>query len=413
MQNSLRYNTAQFGSVVPLVWGTQRVSVNVIQGWNFQTTGSGSGKGGGAGKGKSGGRQYSVNVLFGICGGPVSFPPGNVVYANAGTATVGNSKLGLGFYPGDDGVAPDPVNASTFPFQPILGYSGTAYAAATPMQLGNAPVLPNLSVEVTGFRAGSMPTTVDANPQLIVQDMLYDSRIGMFFSGRSDIADWGVYCQSYALGMSLLMDKQQPAARWLEELGIVTVSAVFWSSGRLRIVPYSLVQNDGNGAAWFPNLTPLYNLTDDDFLPWSSGGRRSAGEQDPILITRMDVSQITNWMTIEILDRNNWYDPAVQPPVFDQASIELHGPRTTASVQAHEICNVTEAFNVANMMLRRKCYLRNTYKFRLGWRHMLLEPMDVVTLNDTVSGLTGINVRIIEIQEDDGGELTITAEDLV
>jgi hypothetical protein len=68
---------------------------------------------------------------------------------------------------------------------------------------------------------------------------------------------------------------------------------------------------------------------------------------------------------------------------------------------------------IASDMLHRKLYLRNTYKFRVGWRHMLLEPMDVVSLTDSVSGLVQTPVRIIEVQEDAGGALTMTAEDLV
>src|SRR5579872_6996487 len=73
---SLRYNTSQAGSPIFIAYGTQRVSINLLEFWNFQ--GSGNSSPGGKGLGGSGGKkganqQYSVDVAFGICQGPVSF----------------------------------------------------------------------------------------------------------------------------------------------------------------------------------------------------------------------------------------------------------------------------------------------------------------------------------------------------
>src|SRR5580704_3083149 len=72
---SLRYNTSQAGSPIALCYGTQRVTVNLLEFWGF--TGSGGGKGGkglGGGSGKKGvNQQYAVDVAFGICQGPASF----------------------------------------------------------------------------------------------------------------------------------------------------------------------------------------------------------------------------------------------------------------------------------------------------------------------------------------------------
>ena len=43
--NSLRYNTSQAGSPLPLAYGTCRVSVNLIELWGFSGS-KGGGKGG-------------------------------------------------------------------------------------------------------------------------------------------------------------------------------------------------------------------------------------------------------------------------------------------------------------------------------------------------------------------------------
>jgi len=71
---SLRYNTSQGGSPVPICYGTHRVSINLIEFWGEQGFGSTSkgGKGLGSSGGKKGsGANYSVDVAFGLCQGPV------------------------------------------------------------------------------------------------------------------------------------------------------------------------------------------------------------------------------------------------------------------------------------------------------------------------------------------------------
>src|SRR5579862_2582808 len=113
--NSLRYNTSEAGSPIHLCYGTQRVSVNLIEFWGF--TGNSGGKGGkglGASGGKKGSNQnYAVDVAFGLCQGPVSFTyPGDVsgnnrIWSNGGIAA-GLGTVGLNGYAGNDGQAADP-----------------------------------------------------------------------------------------------------------------------------------------------------------------------------------------------------------------------------------------------------------------------------------------------------------------
>jgi hypothetical protein len=64
------------------------------------------------------------------------------------------------------------------------------------------------------------------------------------------------------------------------------------------------------------------------------------------------------------------------------------------------------------LLLQRRAYVRNTYRFKLGWRYALLEPMDIVQLTDSTLGLDNKAVRITAIEEDDNGELTLTAEEI-
>jgi hypothetical protein len=408
---------------VPLAYGTCRVSVNLIEGWNF--TGRGGGGKGGKGLGSSGGKKsanqnYSVDVAFGLCQGPAAFTNApfafaghNRVWANGGIA--GFDKVGLNSYAGNDGQTADPVFASSDPNTPVLGYSGTCYVTGTPMQLGATPALPNISFEVGGAEVGTVGATYpgDANPAAIVTDLLTNPRYGAGFpAGNLDaagaLADWGSYCQAAQLAMSLLLDKQQPCARWLEEIAQLTVSAVLWSGNLLKIVPYGDAALSANGASWSPNLTWQYRLGDSDFIDFGASG---SGGSDPVMLTRDDPAQATNWLAIEYMDASNSYNPQIIP-VFDQGLIDQYGLRSEPPVQGHAFTNPTSAKLSAQLQLQRKAYVRNTYKFKLGFRYSLLEPMDIVLLSDAALGLDRAAVRITQIDEDDNGELTVTAEEI-
>ena len=77
----------------------------------------------------------------------------------------------------------------------------------------------------------------------------------------------------------------------------------------------------------------------------------------------------------------------------------------------HAICDKDVAQQVAQLTLQRALYVRNEYEFKLGWKYVLLEPMDLVTLTDAGLGLDKTPVRIIEIEEDEDGVLKVRAED--
>ena len=414
--NSLRYNTSQAGSPIHICYGTHRVTVNLIEFWGFSGS-RGGGKGGkglGSSAGKKGSNQsYSVNVAFGLCQGPASFAgiAGNLrVWSNGGVAT-GLGHVGLNGYAGSDGQSADPVFASADPNTPVLGYSGTCYVTGTPMQLGGTPALPNLQFEIGGVAAGTAGPNfpLDARPDAIVGDLLTNPRYGAGFPAANldsagALADWGTYCQAAQLAMSLLLDRQQPCARWLEEIALLTVSAVLWSGTSLKIVPYGDQPLAANGASWTPNLTWQYSLGDGDFLDFG-------GSSDPVLLARSDPAQATNWLSLEYMDSANSYDPQVLP-VWDQGLIDRYGLRSEPPIQAHSFTNPTSATISAQLQLQRKAYVRNTYRFKLGWRYSLLEPMDIVLLTDAALGLAGAAVRITQIDEDDNGELTVTAEEI-
>ena len=157
-------------------------------------------------------------------------------------------------------------------------------------------------------------------------------------------------------------------------------------------------------ATYLPNLTPLYDLNDDDIIVESG--------EDPIKVTRSDPFQSYNVWRLEISARDNAY-ALVPIEARDQDAIERYGLRVSTSVSAHEICDENVATLAGQLILQRALYIRNSFKFKLAWEFCLLDPMDIVTLNDFNLGFTDYSVRIIEIEEDENGLLTVTAEEFV
>ena len=427
----LYYNTSSAGTPLPIVYGTTRCSVNLGEYWGFTGSAGGikGGKGGGppgtennaqSGGKKGSNQQYAVDVAFMICQGPVSFmgaPAGfsgnNRVWSNGGIAGINNSALNT--YDGNDGQMPDPTFESSSPNQPVIGYSGTCYVTGTPMQLGSSPALPDISFEITGFLAGSNGPNQPgyANPSLIIQDMLSNQRYGAGFPAANldtagSLADYQNYCQAAQLGMSPAIDRSQPAARWVEEFAELTVAAVCCSGPLLKIIPYGDQALSANGTSWAPNLTWQYSLDEGDILREATGGDNAS---DPVIVPRNDPSNITNFMTLEYLDVNNSYNVATVP-AFDQGLIDQFGLRNEASKTAHEFTDQATAQTSAQLLLQRKAYIRNTYKFKVGSRFARLDLMDIVLVNDSYLGLSAAPVRITGVDEDDNGGLAITAEEI-
>ncbi len=155
-------------------------------------------------------------------------------------------------------------------------------------------------------------------------------------------------------------------------------------------------------ASYVPNVTPTYNLTDDDFKVESN--------EDPVQVSRSDPYEAYNVWRLEIADRDNAYNLTTVES-RDQNAIELYGMRIASTVTAHEICDPNVGLISGQLMLQRAVYIRNTYKLRLSWEYCLLDPMDLVTVTDSILGLAGAPIRITEIEEDENGFLSVTAEE--
>jgi hypothetical protein len=108
-------------------------------------------------------------------------------------------------------------------------------------------------------------------------------------SGTQTIITWDssyqTYCRASYLALSPCLTNQEAAnsilARWLQ----LTNTAAVWSGGKLKFIPYGDTLATGpvsyGYVTFSPNVTPIYNLTDDDFIhedgkdPLEGGSLRS------------------------------------------------------------------------------------------------------------------------------------------
>lgn len=437
--NALRYNTTPQGAVIPLLYGTTRQPSLLIDLMNYRgPNGSGkkgmgvgslpltgtslpTGKGGGSSKGKGGKKgakknpNFSVDVAIAWCQGPVAGILN--IYSSAGVESFSSAQGH--FYYGADGQTVDPTFNS---LGHTVNYSGTSYSTWTPMDMGQSPVLPNISGEIQGILVGTDVGSYgyDANPGDVMNDFLTNSRYGAEFPSAHIASliganSYGAYCQAAQLLISVTLDGKQRAIEWLDGLAKLTNSAMFFSGGLFKVVPYGDLALSTNGATWTPNLISVYDFTDDHFLPWHAaheGHGPEPGQEDPILVTRSNPADAFNWYAIEYTDRANFYNTTTIS-VFDQGAIDTYGLRMGDTIQGRAFCSPTPAQISAQLQLQRTLYIRDTpYRFKVGWQFAPLDPMDIVTLTGRAgdSYLVQEPVRVTAYDIDENGDITVEAE---
>lgn len=402
---SLQVQQSSQGLTLPVVYGRARVAGNLIWYGDFttietKTTTRQGGKGGGGVKQEDTSYTYEAAVMMALCEGEIK-GIGRIWRDKEKFESLSQLRLNLA-KGGDEQPTWTHLQQPKHQAQAI-NYSGTAYIYSPNYELTKSAQIYSHNFEVIG-KMGYSSSIPDANPSEIISDMLTNQNYGCGFPAENlgDTSVYGVYCRAAGIFLSPVYSEQTEAQQNISELLEQTNSAAVFSQGRLKIVPYGDVKLSGNGAAYVPNLTPVYDLTDDDFIV--------SGAEDPLTVERKTNADAYNQIQVEYLDRANDYNIAVAE-VKDQANIEQYGLRPKDAVKMHGICDAKVANHVAQLLLQRALYVRNEYEFKLGWKYCLLEPMDLVTLTDEGLGLDKTPVRIIEIEEDEEGVLTVKAED--
>ncbi|KZC23551.1 hypothetical protein RHOFW104T7_13190 [Rhodanobacter thiooxydans] len=385
---------AQYGSPIPVVFGQNKVAGNVIWYGDFQAIGHQQkqpGKGGGGGSSGTT-YTYSSSYMLGLCEGPAS-----IVNVYDGSSVKSLSSVGGIGFTGTLGQAPWAHLSGV----QAIGYSGTALAAFQNKDLGGSASLPNYNFEMAGrnqFGSGIL----DANPADIVTAICTDTQIGVAFNALGDLTQFKSYCTAAGIFFSPVYATQQSAQQTLDDLFKYSNSAPFFSEGVLKVVPYGDTTITGNGVTFTPNVTAVVDLGRDDFI--------TNGPGDPVTVKRIGPADAMNIERVEFKDRSNTYHTSTVIASIDQDVVGT-GARADQTDSVDMITTAAVARLVAQNLLQRTYYIRNTYEFQLSWRYCYLEPMDVVTLTDANTGLYLNPVRITEISEDEHGLLSVVAEE--
>lgn len=409
--NEFQLNQSSYGDFVPAVFGTTRISPNVIDWADFQShehreEQTSGGKGGSKQTSVSITYTYTVKVVLALCEGTIS--QAKKIWSN--TDVYDNiAGLGLTLYPGTSGQTPWPglrlygtgqEGASHGPHW--LPYSSLAYLAGE-MDLGSSGSLPTINVEVKGLLADG-GDGVDANPADVIAYIFSDGVNGLGMGASAldsdSLARYRSFCKAADVLISTPPDTQKKKTyEIINDILSATNSIGVWSQNRLKIVPLSDETISANGASYAPDLTPKYDLTLDDFIADSDG--------TTVTFEREDDSDTYNECSVEFLNRANSYEKqTVKYQVL--TDVARRGVRAASTESIYLLHTKARAEYVAELKAKQSIYARNTYKFALDWTKCLLEAGDLVTLTEPSLGLNRTVARITQIDED-GETLDVTA----
>lgn len=402
---SLRLQTSTRGRPIPLTYGKPRIAGNLIWYGDLTSTGHQEAQGGKGGShaATSTTYTYAAAVIMALCEGVVNAIPRvwrqKDLFVDDTDAC---AQMGLSFARGDF-VQVAPGWLQTKHPGEALAYRGLAYVAGSNYALGENADLLNHSFEIE-TQSGYSADIKDANPADVVSDLLTNPLHGAGFpvAKLGDLAQLSQYCIAHNIFISPAYLDQQAAREIVLSLMKLTNSAAVYSQGKLYFMPYGDLPATANGVTYTPNLTPVYDLTDDDFIGDSGS--------DPVKVTRKPAADAYNCVRVKFYNRANNYNEEIVE-AKDQANIELFGLRAMDVVEFKELCDADVARSVAQLLLQRALYIRNQYEFTLGWNRALLDPMDLVTLTDSAMGMDRVPARVLSIEEDDTGYLAIIAEE--
>lgn len=388
-------STAEYGSAVPEILGTTRISGNVIYYDDFTAhehrETQRSGKGGHSSKTVTISYTYTVAVILGLCEGPIQGL--KRVWIGKDIYTYPNDTIQLTLFAGETNQKPWAYTLGKHPDK-ALSYSGLAYMAGV-IDLGDSGSMPNYNFEVVG-KMTDTGDGIDVNPADYMRYIL--DKVGLSDVEIVGLDNYRQYCQAADMLISTPPDETsaKSAREIINEIATLTNAYVFWSNDTFKIVPL----DDRDYTGWKPNRTILYDLSADDFIPQSGGAL--------VTYQRKDSSEVYNQYPVEFINRENGYEKESVSYAVTQ-DIADYGLRQANTTQAHYLYTKERAVKLAEQLARKGKYERNKYTFKLDWSFCRLEVGDLVTLTDENCGLNKQVVMIDSVTEGTDGLLTFTA----
>lgn len=397
--DAFQSTVCEFGTPVPLLYGTCKVAPNLICYQDFTTREKRVTQKSGKSKSTTITYLYYVYVELalgeGIIDGVSKVWVGDTAYSTlyALNANSGNEGSGLSLSRGNDN-APT-AYMSTNHADIATGYTNLAYLYGKIFLGEDNAAIPSYSFEVRGALLDS-GDGVDANPAYVIRDILRSIGLGECVDEAS-FNNYADYCNATDLLISSFNDaffSQKKAQEVIAELLEITNTYMFWSVDRFKFVPRDDVQR----GTWKPNAEIIYDIDADELI--SQNGA-------PVVFRRKDSAEIYNYVTINFLNRANDYEEE-SVSFQDVASIKAYGVRSV-SYDAKWLHTKERALKYARMKTRLAQTECNQYTLKLPWKYCRLEPGDLIRITDEAIGIKGQVAMVSEVTEANDGLITVTA----
>lgn len=284
------------------------------------------------------------------------------------------------------------------------GYEGTAHWRAPFLHRDGG--IPQIQWKVSGACVRGGETY--AHPADVLVDLLTNTRYGLGLTALTIVTTLGIdglasssfetYCNATGIRVNRALTEQESAKDSIEALLADTNSVAIWSEGKLKIIPM-----DWRSKGAYHPPTSAVVLDEDEIL--LDGGR------DPVTMLRTPDSDVFNhWPVRSKTADDNFAENVYGLP--DALNVQVHGGiRTAPTTDSKWLATRQMVADYSAFLLSRSLHVRNRYRFRVGPRWCLLEPMDLITITDTHLGLDNEPCRIVTIEEQDDGSFLLEADE--
>lgn len=415
--NAFQSTTCDFGTPLPIVFGTARRSPNLINYQDFDAeeikTRVKTGK-------RSSSTQidykYYVYVELALCEGDIAgigrLWVNDKAYASlsAFNASEDNQGAPLSLNTGD---IASPTTYMTEHHPDIaVGYVQMAYLYGYIYLGTNSASIPSYNVEVRGLlrSANDGGDGTDANPAEVIRYLINLAGYGNYIHWSSWY-EYKNYCEQADLFVSTPQEaftSQKKTNETIKELLVLTNTYMFWSVDGFKFVPRDTMARgtwephtiDRGGERSSEVVRTIYDLTPDEMAPQEAGAC--------VIYEIKDSSEVYNRFGVMFTDRANNYE---NETVYyeDTDDISANGIKSAPDVNGKWLHTLSRAVTVAEMQARINRTETVRYKFKLSWAYAWIEPGDVLTLTDPVVGLDMQLVMVESVTENPDFTISVTA----
>lgn len=269
------------------------------------------------------------------------------------------------------------------------------------------------------YFVGAPVVALDAKPASVISDSLTNPNYGAGVAAGwvadmvTGAGSYATYCTAMGFQIAPVFKDAKTYLEHLRDILDATNSELITTpngSGtlQLQVIPYGDVAVGG----YTPVTTIQAAFSDPDFLGVLDATGTPTGS-DPIEITRQSPGDTFNTVPITFNDRMNAYNSSTVG-IAEPTDAAINGTRKTGAKSLPCIVLRTHATILSTILGQGQVWRKVTFKFKVGWKAFLLEPMDFTSIASALMGLPTTRVRIVAItipdedSEDQG--LTIEAE---